>query len=116
MSFSLPGQTARRTHSEEEARITIIWTSDSAGITVSSNTGNQNPVRIPNPVVVDPLAEDTSIETTTTPAPEVKNLDGWLAHYNNERTYQGKMCCGRTPMETLLDRKHIWAEENLSLM
>lgn len=26
--------------------------------------------------------------------------DEWLAHYNNERTHQGKMCCGRTQMET----------------
>lgn len=31
------------------------------------------------------------------------DLDEWLAHYNNERTHQGKMCNGRTPMETLLD-------------
>lgn len=44
------------------------------------------------------------------------NLDEWLAHYNNERTHQGKMCCGRTPMETLLDGKRIWAEKNLSQM
>ena len=22
------------------------------------------------------------------------DLDGWIAHYNNERTHQGKMCCG----------------------
>ncbi|MEH5802687.1 IS481-like element ISErsp1 family transposase, partial [Escherichia coli] len=44
------------------------------------------------------------------------DLDEWLAHYNNERTHQGKMCCGRTPMETLLDGKHIWAEKNLSQM
>lgn len=42
------------------------------------------------------------------------DLDEWLAHYNNERTHQGKMCCGRTPMETLLDGKRIWAEKNLS--
>jgi transposase len=44
------------------------------------------------------------------------DLDEWLVHYNNERTHQGKMCCGRTPMETLLDGKHIWAEKNLSQM
>ncbi|EAY7418540.1 transposase family protein, partial [Salmonella enterica] len=44
------------------------------------------------------------------------DLDEWLAHYNNERTHQGKMCCGRTPMETLLDGKRIWAEKNLSQM
>ncbi|WP_422824268.1 IS481 family transposase [Xenorhabdus siamensis] len=28
------------------------------------------------------------------------DLDNGLWHYNNERTHQGKMCCGRTPMET----------------
>ncbi|KMK01250.1 integrase, partial [Pluralibacter gergoviae] len=44
------------------------------------------------------------------------DLDEWLAHYNNERTHQGKMCCGRTPMETLLDGKHVWAEKNLDQM
>ncbi|WP_157093603.1 integrase core domain-containing protein, partial [Kluyvera georgiana] len=44
------------------------------------------------------------------------DLDEWLVHYNNERTHQGKMCCGRTPMETLLDGKRIWVEKNLSQM
>ncbi|MDF8413042.1 integrase core domain-containing protein, partial [Escherichia coli] len=44
------------------------------------------------------------------------DLDEWLAHYNNERTHQGKMRNGRTPMETLLDGKRIWAEKNLSRM
>ncbi len=29
------------------------------------------------------------------------DLDKWLAEYNNQRTHQGKMCCGRTPMATL---------------
>jgi hypothetical protein len=45
-----------------------------------------------------------------------KDLDDWL-HYNHKRTHQGKMCCGRTPMETLLDGKRIWKEkvENLNL-
>ncbi|CEE92374.1 transposase (fragment) [Xenorhabdus nematophila str. Anatoliense] len=42
------------------------------------------------------------------------DLDNWLWHYNNERTHQGKMCCGRTPMETLLDGKRLWAEKNLN--
>lgn len=42
------------------------------------------------------------------------DLDNWLWHYNNERTHQGKMCCGRTPMATLLDGKQIWAEKNLN--
>ena len=39
------------------------------------------------------------------------DLDIWLTHYNNERTHQGKMCCGRTPMATLEDGKHIWKEK-----
>ena len=43
-----------------------------------------------------------------------KDLDDWIDYYNNERTHQGKMCCGRTPMETLLDVKTIWAEKNLA--
>jgi len=43
-----------------------------------------------------------------------KDLDDWLEYYNNERTYQGKMCCGRTPMETLLDGKQIWKEKFLN--
>lgn len=39
------------------------------------------------------------------------DLDEWLHYYNNERTHQGKMCCGRTPMETLEDGKQIWQEK-----
>jgi transposase InsO family protein len=31
------------------------------------------------------------------------DLDAWLTYYNTERTHQGKMCCGRTPMATLED-------------
>ena len=42
------------------------------------------------------------------------DLDDWLKFYNTERTHQGKMCCGRTPFETLLDGKRIWAEKNLA--
>ncbi|MBS0849961.1 colicin E3/pyocin S6 family cytotoxin, partial [Citrobacter sp. JGM124] len=63
---------------EEDPRITIIWTPDSSGISAPSNTGNQNPVRIPNPVVVDPLPEDTRIEATTSPAPEEKNFADYI--------------------------------------
>ena len=43
-----------------------------------------------------------------------KDLDEWLAYYNNERTHQGKMCCGRTPLATLIDGKRVWAEKNLA--
>jgi len=39
------------------------------------------------------------------------DLDQWLEKYNYERTHQGKMCCGRTPMETLEDGKNIWQEK-----
>ena len=43
-----------------------------------------------------------------------KDLDEWITYYNNDRTHQGKMCCGRTPMATLIDGKPIWAEKNLA--
>jgi len=39
------------------------------------------------------------------------DLDQWIDKYNYERTHQGKMCCGRTPMETLEDGKNIWQEK-----
>lgn len=41
----------------------------------------------------------------------------WVDYYNHHRTHQGKMCYGRTPMQTLLDGKKIWQEkvENLNL-
>ena len=42
------------------------------------------------------------------------DLDEWMDYYNNNRTHQGKMCCGRTPFETLLDGKSVWAEKNLA--
>jgi transposase InsO family protein len=42
-----------------------------------------------------------------------KDLDEWLDYYNNQRTHQGKMCCGRTPMATLLDGKSAWKEKFL---
>lgn len=42
-----------------------------------------------------------------------KELDTWIEFYNTERTHQGKMCCGRTPFETLIDGKTVWAEKRL---
>jgi transposase InsO family protein len=39
------------------------------------------------------------------------DLDEWLVYYNNERTHQGKMCCGRTPIQTLIEGKQIWLEK-----
>ena len=44
-----------------------------------------------------------------------KDLDDWVDYYNQQRTHQGKMCCGRTPMQTLLDGKKIWQEKVDSL-
>ena len=42
------------------------------------------------------------------------NLDEWINYYNNDRTHQAEMCCGRTPIETLLEGKLIWEEKNLA--
>ena len=39
------------------------------------------------------------------------DLDAWIDEFNNDRTHQGKMCCGRTPMQTLLDGKKLWEEK-----
>lgn len=43
-----------------------------------------------------------------------KDLDEWIQYYNNERTHQGKVCCGRTPMQTLNDGKQIWQEKSFN--
>jgi len=39
------------------------------------------------------------------------DLDAWMDYYNNERTHQGKMCCGRTPPQTLIPGKEVWNEK-----
>lgn len=36
-----------------------------------------------------------------------EDLDHWIERYNTKRTHQGKMCCGRTPMQTFLAGKSI---------
>ena len=43
------------------------------------------------------------------------DLDAWVDHYNNERTHQGKMCCGRTPMATLRAGRVICEEKVAAL-
>lgn len=35
------------------------------------------------------------------------DLDIWIESYNKKRTHQGKVCCGRTPMETFEDGKEV---------
>lgn len=42
------------------------------------------------------------------------DLDAWISSYNHERTHQGKMCCGRTPMATFEDGKRICREKSIS--
>lgn len=39
------------------------------------------------------------------------DLGEWLRHYNTKRTHQGKMCCGRTPFQTMIEGKQIWKEK-----
>ena len=44
-----------------------------------------------------------------------KDLDEWMAYYNNDRTHQGKnVLWHERHLETLLDGKSIWAEKNLA--
>lgn len=43
------------------------------------------------------------------------DLDDWLHYYNNERTHTGKHCFGKTPMQTLIDSKHLADEKMLDL-
>jgi len=43
-----------------------------------------------------------------------KQLDEWILQYNEQRTHQGKMCCGKTPMQTLIEGKAIWREKKLN--
>ena len=42
------------------------------------------------------------------------DLDDWLEKFNTERTHQGKMCCGRTPLETMIDGRKIWQQKNVA--
>lgn len=43
-----------------------------------------------------------------------EDLDSWIDSYNHERTHQGKMCCGRTPMATFEDGKRICREKSIA--
>lgn len=42
-----------------------------------------------------------------------EDLDSWIVSYNEQRTHQGKMCCGRTPLETFLDGMRICREKQI---
>lgn len=43
-----------------------------------------------------------------------QDLDAWIEFYNNKRTHQGKMCCGRTPIDTFIDGLIVGKEKNLA--
>ena len=40
--------------------------------------------------------------------------DEWIDTYNNDRSHQGKICEGRTPLQTLEDGKKIWKKNFLN--
>lgn len=47
------------------------------------------------------------------------DLDQWLEYYNERRTHQGKMCNGRTPLETFVDgiqtfKEKAWQQKNVN--
>jgi len=39
------------------------------------------------------------------------DLDEWVASYNTERVHSGKMCCGRTPIQTLRESRTLCDEK-----
>ena len=39
------------------------------------------------------------------------DLDEWLQHYKHDRTHQGKIYCGRTPIQTMINCKEIWKKK-----
>ncbi len=41
------------------------------------------------------------------------DLDEWMTFYNESRTHQGKMCCGRTPIATFTDGVSISDEKTV---
>ena len=43
------------------------------------------------------------------------DLDSWVAECSNDRPHQGKMGCGRTPMQTLIDGREVWHDKITTL-
>lgn len=41
------------------------------------------------------------------------DVDAWVQTYNEQRAHSGKHCFGKTPMQTLLDSKHLALEKQL---
>ncbi|MDV5140393.1 S-type pyocin domain-containing protein, partial [Chimaeribacter arupi] len=63
---------------EEEQPVTIIWTPDRSGVHVPTNTGNPNPPKLPNPVMVNPLPDSTGLRATTSPSPDEKSFADYI--------------------------------------
>ncbi|MBF2748926.1 S-type pyocin domain-containing protein [Enterobacter bugandensis] len=63
---------------EEEPHIIIVWTPDRTDENKPWNTGNQARPVLPNPVIVDPLPDNTGITATTSPAPEEKRFADYI--------------------------------------
>lgn len=47
----------------------------------------------------------------TTLAELQRDLEEWLEYYNERRTHQGKICNGRTPLETFVDGIQVFKEK-----
>lgn len=43
------------------------------------------------------------------------DLDDWLGYYNKQRTHQGKMCCGRTPWQTMIESMNIVIQKAINM-
>ncbi|MBK4714726.1 MULTISPECIES: S-type pyocin domain-containing protein [Tenebrionibacter/Tenebrionicola group] len=63
---------------EEDEPVTLIWTPDSSGVNVPSNTGNQTPLHIPSTIIVNPLPDNTQIDAITSPTPEEKTFADYI--------------------------------------
>ena len=63
---------------EEEDPVTILWTPDHSGVNVPSNTGNQSPPKLPNPIMVNPLPEKVGSDIEVYPAPEEKSFRDYI--------------------------------------
>jgi hypothetical protein len=44
------------------------------------------------------------------------DADAWIREYNEVRPHSGKYCFGKTPMQTLLDTRHLSDEKQLDRM
>lgn len=42
-----------------------------------------------------------------------RDLDYWMAEYNEERPHQGRYCFGKTPMQTFLDARTIARDKQI---